>query len=432
MEKKTIGSFIAALRKANGMTQKELAEALNVSDKTVSRWEHDEGAPDLSLIPIIAEIFNVSCDELLRGERKSPEERANENTAEEATPKGEKQRKLILKAGISKYRNQTFIAMGISLLGLLTAIICNSVFYQAILGFVLGAVFFLAAAICQIIFINNALFRVSGEEFDGDDVKHFKFDVVHLAEIFFGLLLCLIVSCAPLLTVGEAYLGLQVSDWITVIIIGIIITLIIYLVFCYFFNASLIKKEICLPKSCSTEVYWKNHKKIRKYAVILLVVVIITWILQLILNPIICNLFYGGVKFTDYDSFVAYIEMEVDEANCYIPGRGYIVYSSDYDYELYDEYNIYDETKSTEVYGTGFLIDADGNTVCTYTERNKSISNISAHWNRDGELISITVDTYYHENKRSDLEIVINIIFFVLYVAEIVIIIFIYRRRRVK
>lgn len=39
MEKKTIGGFIAALRKVNGMTQKDLAERLNVSDKTVSRWE---------------------------------------------------------------------------------------------------------------------------------------------------------------------------------------------------------------------------------------------------------------------------------------------------------------------------------------------------------------------------------------------------------
>ena len=74
MEKKTIGGFIAALRKANGMTQKDLAEKLNVSDKSVSRWERDDGAPDLSLIPVIAEVFGVTCDELLRGERKSPEQ----------------------------------------------------------------------------------------------------------------------------------------------------------------------------------------------------------------------------------------------------------------------------------------------------------------------------------------------------------------------
>ena len=42
MEKKTIGSFIATLRKANGMTQKDLAEKLNVSDKTISHWERDD------------------------------------------------------------------------------------------------------------------------------------------------------------------------------------------------------------------------------------------------------------------------------------------------------------------------------------------------------------------------------------------------------
>ena len=42
MEARTIGSFIATLRKANGLTQKDLAEKLSVSDKAVSRWERDE------------------------------------------------------------------------------------------------------------------------------------------------------------------------------------------------------------------------------------------------------------------------------------------------------------------------------------------------------------------------------------------------------
>lgn len=69
MDKKTIGNFIAILRKAKGMTQRELAELLNVSDKAVSRWERDESTPDITLIPVLADIFDVSCDELLR-ERK--------------------------------------------------------------------------------------------------------------------------------------------------------------------------------------------------------------------------------------------------------------------------------------------------------------------------------------------------------------------------
>ena len=95
MERKTIGGLIAALRKANGMTQKDLAERLNVSDKSVSRWERDDGAPDLSLIPVIAEVFGVTCDELLRGERKSPaqQEEAAQNVP---TARGEKQRLRLL------------------------------------------------------------------------------------------------------------------------------------------------------------------------------------------------------------------------------------------------------------------------------------------------------------------------------------------------
>lgn len=125
MEAKTIGKFITALRKANGMTQKDLAEKLNVSDKTISRWERDEGAPDLSMIPVIAEIFDVTCDELLRGERKSPVEReaareaatdTEENAAtakEEFSAKSEKQLKRLLKVTLSQFKNRTYIALGL-------------------------------------------------------------------------------------------------------------------------------------------------------------------------------------------------------------------------------------------------------------------------------------------------------------------------------
>ncbi len=430
MEKKTIGSFIATLRKANGMTQKDLADMLNVSDKTISRWERDEGSPDLSLIPVIAEIFNVSCDELLRGERKSPEER-NNNTTEETSTKAEKQRKFILKAGISKYRNQTFISMGISLLGLIVAIICNNVFYQATLGFILGTIFFLAAAICQIIFINNALFSVSGDEFDDEQVKYFKYDIIHMAEIFFGLLLCLIVACAPLIAVGGGFLGLLASEWINVVIVGIIAALIIYFIICYFFNAALIKKEVFAPKSCTVETYFKNHKKIGKYAVILFVIVIITNVAQVILNPIFCNLIYGGVKFTDYDSFVDYMEMEVDENSCYIPDKGYIIDYNDSGYEFYDEYNEYDTENDTN-YGSDILTDTDGNVVCTYTVRNYSVFDVSASLNSDGELISITADTYYHQNMRNKLSDVIKIISYVICIIEVIVTLLIYRKRRVK
>lgn len=81
MAKNSIGQFIAALRKANGMTQQEVADRLNVSNKAVSRWERDECAPDLSVIPALAEMFGITCDELLRGERSNPDRDADMETA---------------------------------------------------------------------------------------------------------------------------------------------------------------------------------------------------------------------------------------------------------------------------------------------------------------------------------------------------------------
>lgn len=64
------------------MTQRELGEKLFVSDKTVSRWERDECTPELSLIPVIAEIFGITTDELLRGERNNSDASRNTENVE--------------------------------------------------------------------------------------------------------------------------------------------------------------------------------------------------------------------------------------------------------------------------------------------------------------------------------------------------------------
>lgn len=60
----SIGKRIAELRKARGTTQDELAEALNVSPQAVSKWENDLSCPDISLLPKLADLFDVSIDEL--------------------------------------------------------------------------------------------------------------------------------------------------------------------------------------------------------------------------------------------------------------------------------------------------------------------------------------------------------------------------------
>lgn len=70
MDSKTIGNTISSLRKKNGMTQATLAARLGVSDKAVSKWENGQGYPDVTLFPVLADVFGVSVDYLMTGEEK--------------------------------------------------------------------------------------------------------------------------------------------------------------------------------------------------------------------------------------------------------------------------------------------------------------------------------------------------------------------------
>lgn len=70
MDAKAIGILIARLRKKCGLTQLQLAQKLNISDKTVSRWESGSGFPEVTQFPVLASIFGVTVDYLMTGERK--------------------------------------------------------------------------------------------------------------------------------------------------------------------------------------------------------------------------------------------------------------------------------------------------------------------------------------------------------------------------
>ena len=60
-----MGEIISTLRKEKGLTQKEVADRLNITDKAVSKWERDLACPDTQTIPKLAEILGVSLEELL-------------------------------------------------------------------------------------------------------------------------------------------------------------------------------------------------------------------------------------------------------------------------------------------------------------------------------------------------------------------------------
>ncbi len=67
--RRTIGDFLAAMRKEKGLTQQQVADKLGISNRTLSSWEQGRAYPDILTLPALAEIYGVTCDEILRGER---------------------------------------------------------------------------------------------------------------------------------------------------------------------------------------------------------------------------------------------------------------------------------------------------------------------------------------------------------------------------
>lgn len=71
MDNEKIGQLIYTLRKEKDMTQKQLAEALYLSDRTISKWERGIGCPDITLLPHLAILLDIPIENLLTGEIKT-------------------------------------------------------------------------------------------------------------------------------------------------------------------------------------------------------------------------------------------------------------------------------------------------------------------------------------------------------------------------
>lgn len=99
MDQIKIGKFIANMRKNNNMTQKQLAAMLNISEKTISKWETGNGLPDTSLMLPLCEILGITVNDLLSGEKIKKEEynkKVSENIMNLLKEREENKKKLII------------------------------------------------------------------------------------------------------------------------------------------------------------------------------------------------------------------------------------------------------------------------------------------------------------------------------------------------
>ena len=78
MDQIKIGNYIRAKRKEMNLTQEQLAEKLNVTNKSISRWENGRTFPDLSLYQPLCNVLDISISELLNGEDIDPNVLKNE------------------------------------------------------------------------------------------------------------------------------------------------------------------------------------------------------------------------------------------------------------------------------------------------------------------------------------------------------------------
>lgn len=105
---------MASLRKAQGKTQQQVAEALFVSPKSVSRWESGVGFPDINILQSVADYYGVSVDELLKGEKANPNK--EEEQADSTLAAKNRNKDKLVASSLSKKELPIFI-VAISLLG---------------------------------------------------------------------------------------------------------------------------------------------------------------------------------------------------------------------------------------------------------------------------------------------------------------------------
>lgn len=400
VEKRSIGRFLAALRKANGMTQKTLAEKLNVSDKSVSRWEQDECAPDLSLIPVIAEIYGVTSDEILRGERVHRDSSSGEAISE----KSEKQIERIIRSSVTQFQVRNLIDVGISVTGLLVAMICNFAFLRSRLGFFLSCVFYLATIVVESVFLILSLSKISGNEFDAEIVMAAKRRLVRGFGFTVSAAICMFAFSLPLAIMGGTHWGLLFDEWlITGLSLGLLAVL-MCLAVSGFVSSALVKKGTYSLPVIETESKPMLRRLKSKVIITVTVIIFIVHIVGFFLSQANEMGEFTGTSYDNYGQFKAFMEYNPNlDAN---------------DYPVDDEGNEYFEEITGE----------NGEVLCRYQPRNDSVS--AWKYGSGEDRLPIVVYTEHDYNVENSIRMTIGTGALSLTIGSIVAGIIIYHKKR--
>lgn len=140
MARQTIGEFLATQRKLKGYTQAQVAEKLCISNRTLSSWEQGRSYPDVLTIPAFAELYGVTVEEIIYGERtqQNDSRQVIDNSQIIEQEPSEKPQINLLKNSLARYRSKLALITGLGGIGplLLTVffVICNYTSYFVIIA----------------------------------------------------------------------------------------------------------------------------------------------------------------------------------------------------------------------------------------------------------------------------------------------------------
>lgn len=167
-----LGETLIALRKSRGLSQEQLAEQLDLTRQTISKWELNQSTPDINYIIQLSEFFEVTTDYLIKG---TEAEAATTSQSEE--PVSDNTQSVIIKRGGENGYKWCFclgmISMTVSLIGIIAFVICSALHpwttmingrtFVGVLGFVLGSKtlwFFVTLIIICILGVLLSLFGI--------------------------------------------------------------------------------------------------------------------------------------------------------------------------------------------------------------------------------------------------------------------------------
>lgn len=468
IEKKTIGSFICTLRKAKGMTQQNLADLLNVSNKSVSRWERDETAPDLTLIPVIAEIFEVTADELLKGER-SPQSSKITTEQNQPSSKSEKQVSRILNGYLTKFRSLSYISYALTVLGFISTVVCAFGFELPFFGYWLGMGFYVFSVAIQLTFSTRAISTVYGNEFNGERLYHYRKNIINYTTFNIYINIAAAVFCLPnIVFLGGCFDYARVStmlvNWASAPLLspGTPDGWFYSLPVCAAIYASIITvlsvlTSIFIESKEELKYMERDNTGKRKHntnikiicGCMVLCAVILTWFGQSAFNKNDYSLFMKGVVFTEFVQLKEYMET----VNLYPKESiGIARTQQEHDQTLKKLEEAGNQLYDNEIYsGTYFTVTGQDRYIITenqyndYTNntafkeagfyflwRNKEVARIQLGNLQDDYYMPVTAYTYKELAQAERLYHVINAGFILLYIIEIAAGCIYYSRKRSK